>query len=238
MPDLFTAIDRAWTNLASSPRATEVHQRWVTAEPTLSCAAKLVDLVPAAQGRDAADLDSRDSVQRALLRLARTDPEAQLAMLQVLRPGLSDLARRYAPFWHDDSEAMVVELTLERFKSTATSSARPAASIVHGVRNRLWRLRQFQAAEAQLSGGYAPVDSDVESPVAAVSAGDTVLRIVTKALQRGDISQRGARLILLHRLYDVPTGDLAALEGRDVRSVRKYRNRAESALSAVADVVA
>jgi hypothetical protein len=100
-------------------------------------------------------------------------------------------------------------------------------------------MRLLQVAQGEAAGRRVSFDADIEvSEHQLLSASELVLRVVTEALERGHISERGARLILLHRLCDVPTSKLAERDGRDVRSVRKYRNRAESALNEVAEVVA
>jgi hypothetical protein len=238
VPDLFVTIDRAWNELALSPRAVEVRHRWVRTEPVLAQYADIREIVEAARDQLAPDRLHRDELQRALLRVAVRDADARLAMLFVLRPGLSDVARRYSPFWGDeDADAMVVELALERFAAGGSQSRRPAAAIVHGVRNRLWRLRLVQIAEAHSTGVRVPLRADMMEPQEQLPASELVLALVTEALERGYVSARGARLILLQRLFDVPSNDLAELERRDVRAIRKYRNRAESALTAVADVV-
>lgn len=238
MSDIFTGIDRAWADLARSAGAVPTLAAWVAAEPELADLGDLDEVVTAA--RDDDDLDGRDRIQLALLRLASGDRAALLAMLHVVRPGLSQVARRYAPLWGDDeTDAMVIDIALAKIAAYPTgSAARPAAKIVHGVRNHLWRQRLRDIAAQEAMGSPMEADEETAAPERQASSAELLVRLVTEAVRTGYVSARGARLILLTRVCDVSTVQVAADEGRDVIAVRKYRQRAEAALAHVAETVA
>jgi hypothetical protein len=239
MSDLFAIIKDAWQELAESPKASDVRDRWVLEHPHLSVASDLRAMVTSAQGREDADCLRRDQVQRALLAIAAADDDARLAMLVVLQPGLSNVARNNRHVWgRDETSAMVVEQAVRRIVSfPAGSPAKPAANIVLGVRNDLWRMRQREVAISDATEVLEP-DDDAVSDEAERSASDLLLDTVAAGVRSGYVSPRGARLILLHRVCDVPTEHVARAEGADPVAIRKYRNRAEAALLHARDAVA
>jgi hypothetical protein len=196
-------------------------------------------MVTSAQGREDPDYRRREQMQRALLAIAAGDDDARLAMLVVLMPGLSKVARNNRQVWgRDETIAMVVEQAIRRIMSfPAQSRAKPAANIVLGVRNDLWRMRQREIAISKATEVLEP-DEDALPVDAEPSASDLLLHTVSAGMHSGYVSPRGARLILLHRMYDVPTQHVARAEGADPVAIRKYRNRAEAALLHARDAVA
>jgi hypothetical protein len=239
MPDLFAVIDDAWQELARSPRAFDVRERWVLQQPHLSTARDLRAMVTSAQGREDLDYRRRNQMQRALLAIAAADDDARLAMLVVLQPGLRNVARNNRHVWgRDETSAMVVEQAVRRIVSfPAASRAQPAANIVLRVRNDLWRMRQRELAISDATE-VLETDEDAASDEVEPSAGDLLLHTVAAGMSSGYVSARGARLILLHRMCDVPTEHVARAEGADPVAIRKYRNRAEAALLHARDAVA
>jgi hypothetical protein len=236
MCSLLTALSRAWTG-ASAER---VLDRWHDAEPSLRCYQSLSSITDAARGRCCEDLDDRDEVQRALLRLAVEDDDARLAMLHVLAPGLVQVIKTYALRWGlEETEAMVVASALERVLAFGRGDAgvRPASNIVLGVRNDLFKRRLRDDTRDRVLGEQVALDEEMPT-LDRPAAGEELLGLVGEGVRSGAITLRGARLIVLHRIKGLSTAEVAAAEGRDAATVRKYRNRAEAALVDIAAAVA
>lgn len=70
------------------------------------------------------------------------------------------------------------------------------------------------------------------------SPSDEVVRLLDEAVDTGHLTERGRRLILLHRIFSVPTRDVASVEGKPPATIRQYRNRAEAAVAQSALAVA
>ena len=109
----------------------------------------------------------------------------------------------------------------------------PPANIVLDVRNRLHVRRGRQRA---LDGALGPtVNSDAAADEPAEPNGSSsveLLRLIRDSVDYGDVSRRGAKLILLHRILDVPTRRVASVDGRrGAGTIRKARERAEAALA-------
>jgi hypothetical protein len=95
-PDVFADLDEAWCQFNHSPAALAAAARWWRTEPTLLPFPTTEALGRAARGQGVG-ADDGDSLLLALIRLARADSDAKLAVLWVVRPGLTRLARRYGP---------------------------------------------------------------------------------------------------------------------------------------------
>lgn len=235
MSALLNDLSRAWTGIGADGAL----DRWRLAEPTLAHHDALRSITDAARGDGAGDLDERDEVQRALLRLAVEDSDARLAMLHVLAPGLMQVTRTYAHRWGwSETEAMVVAGALERIIAFGDrAGVRPASNIVLGVRHDLFKRRLREDTRDRVLGQRVALDDQVPS-LDRRAAGEELLGLVGEGVRSGAITRRGARLIVLHRIYGLSTAEVAASEGRDAAAVRKYRNRAEAALADVAMAVA
>lgn len=241
MPDLLEKVSHEWGALSRSPAALGILERWSCREPTLADFESLHDVAVAAQGRDVEDLDARDELQFALLRIAADDEDARLAMLHILGPGLVGVTRTYAPRWgRRETEAMVTAAALDRIAGFGSRPhTRPAANIVLGVRHTLFKRRLQEVSRTDVLGRQVLFDDDVlESGDEEVPAADELLYLVGEAVRTGRITERGARLIVLHRICDMSTRAVAEDEGRDPASVRQYRNRAEAVLAEVAEAEA
>jgi len=239
MPTLFANLSRSWMSLADSPCAGAVLDRWRELEPALRSYRTLGEVVAKGRGRGSADLDGRDEVLRAMLRLAPTDAEARLAMLHVLAPGLTQVAKAYVGRWGwPEAESMVAASAVERIVGFGDRrSVRPAVNIVLGVRHDLFERALREDSRQRFLGEQVPL-SDEHAEVDRQGAGEELLGLIGEGVRLGAITPRGARLIALHRIYGVSTRDVATAEGRDAAAVRKYRNRAEAALAEVAMEVA
>jgi len=237
MSALLNDLSRSWTAIS----AEDALDRWRRAEPTLAVYKSLRSLTEAARGEGASglDADARDEIQHALLRLAVDDRDARLAMLHVLAPGLMQIARTYAPRWGwNETESMVVASALERIVAFGErAGVRPAVNIVLGVRHDLFERRLREDTRDLIFGEQVELDEELPE-VERRSAGEELLGLVGEGVRSGAITRRGARLIVLHRIQGLSTAEVAAAEGKDAASVRKYRNRAEAALVDVAEAVA
>jgi hypothetical protein len=230
MPTLFADLSRSWAQLVHSPSADTVLERWRYHEPALGTCKTLAEV-------RAGEL--QEDVLRALLRLASSDDHARLGVLHSLSPGLARVARGYARRWGSaDSEAMVAVSAVERISAFGDRpGVQPVASIVLGVRHDVSKLALREDIRDRVLGDQVPLRDDLPS-VHRVTAGEELLGLVGEGLRSGAITRRGARLIVLHRICGMSTREVAAAEGRDAATVRKYRNRAEAALADVAELVA
>ena len=126
MPDLLRTIAQHWAVTATHRGAPAVLARWQRREPALAEITRLADLAAVAQSRT--DLEKRDEVHRAIIRLAGTDETALLAELALLRPGLALIAWRHRDTWdHDEAQARTVALA-NRPREGRLSDDRPARS--------------------------------------------------------------------------------------------------------------
>lgn len=238
MPALFAEVSRAWASLSDSPHADVVLQRWQRLEPSVIRCGTLDAVIEWGRGRGA-PRQADDDVLRSLLRLAPTDDDARLAVLHVLAPGLTRLARGYTKRWgRNEAEAMVAAAALERIVAFGDRpSVRPSASIVLGVRHEVSQRALREDIRLRILGDRVPLHDGLPSSED-ITAGEELLGLVDEGLRSGAITRRGARLIVLHRICGMSTQEVAAVEGKDARTVRKYRNRAEAALVDVAEAVA
>lgn len=236
---LFNELDLDWSRFARSGSARCSLQRWRRLEPVFAAFESVETLLAGLRSRT--DLDHRDVVWFALLRIARTDTDARRVALFALWPGLNVVAQRYGRRWdYDDTAAEVIAAALERIASYPihrTSS--PAANIVLDVRNRLHTLRRREEALSEAVGAPVGIEAALRLPASQPtgSARDLV-EVVRDGVDAGCVTRRGARLILLHRVLGTPTREVASLEGRRAAAVRKARERAEAALVASAGAVA
>jgi DNA-directed RNA polymerase specialized sigma24 family protein len=241
LTDLLAQIEEAWERQAASSAATAILARWTAEEPVFGRFATMHDVADAARGRRGQGVDQWDAVQLGLLRLSGHDEDARLTLLFVVRPGLIRIFRTYVRQWGlEDTASAVVLLALEKIANhPKDSSVRSGAWIVLGVRNELMRRRLKEITADAVLGMRAPMP---DTPAVDVgfepSPSDEVIRLVTEAVKTGRVTERGGRLILLHRVFGVSTREVAAAEGKPTSTVRQYRNRAEASVAEMALAVA
>jgi DNA-directed RNA polymerase specialized sigma24 family protein len=229
---LFNDIAEDWDVFVRSSGAQACLVRWSLEEPVLTPFERVEDLVSALRARG--DFDRRDALWFAVLRLARHELDARRVALYALWPGLNAVAQRYGRRWdYDDTAAEVIATALERIAAYPMHRrSSPPANIVLDVRNRLHVRRERERA---LDVALGPtVNSDVAADEPAEPNGSSsveLLRLVRDSVDHGDVSRRGAKLILLHRILDVPTRQVASVDGRRDGTIRKARERAEAALA-------
>src|SRR3546814_3017347 len=88
---LFNELDLDWSRFARSGSARCSLQRWRRLEPVLAAFESVETLLAGLRSRK--DLDHRDVVWFALLRIARTDTDARRVALFALWPGLNVVAQ-------------------------------------------------------------------------------------------------------------------------------------------------
>jgi DNA-directed RNA polymerase specialized sigma24 family protein len=231
MPDVLTDLEHGWGVFAQSAHGRRVLARWQQAEPILAGYGTFDELTVAAQDQAGRDLDHRDELHLALLRLSARDEDARLAMLHLLRPALVSSARLYSDVWHFDEAASITAFAaLDRIVRYPHGLPRPAASIVRWVRRALGK----EAARLRRQPPLVPWDDCLDQ--LAVEAGqpscDELVQIVARALDAGVIDEDKARLVLLNRVVGVSTADMAELAGSPKATIRQRRNRAEAAIAA------
>ena len=96
---LFNELDLDWCRFARSGSARCSLQRWRRLEPVFAAFESVETLLAGLRSRT--DLDHRDVVWFALLRIARTDTDARRVALFALWPGLNVVAQRYAELVYD-----------------------------------------------------------------------------------------------------------------------------------------
>jgi DNA-directed RNA polymerase specialized sigma24 family protein len=231
MPDVLTHLERSWGAFAHSARGRRALARWQRAEPVLAGFDTFDELCLAARNQGGDDLDHRDELHHALLRLAGVDEEARLAMLHLVWPALVSAARLYSDTWsYEEAASITVTAALDRILRYPDGLPRPAASIVRWVRRALGK----EAAKLHRPPELVPWDDslddiaeDVEQP-----PGEELIGLVVDAVQAGAIDPDKARLVLLNRVASVSTATMAELAGLTEPSMRQRRNRAEAAIAA------
>jgi len=231
MPDVLTDLEHRWGVFAHSTHGRRVLARWQRAEPILADCATLDELTLAARDQDGRDLDHRDELHLALLRLADQDQDARLTMLHLLRPALVASARLYSDTWpYDEAASIAVFAALDRIIRYPHGLPRPAASIVRWVRRALGkeavRLRRLPAL-VPWNEGLDEIAVDTEQP-----CWDELIDLVAQALDAGAIDHDKARLVLLNRVVGVSTAAMAEQTGAPKATIRQRRNRAEAAIAA------
>lgn len=231
MPDVLTDLERRWGAFAHSTHGRRVLARWQRAEPILANCANLDELTVAARDQEGRDLDHRDELHLALLRLAGHDQDARLTMLHLLRPALVASARLYSDTWpYDEAASIAVFAALDRIIRYPHGLPRPAASIVRWVRRALGkeaaRLRR-QPALVPWNECLEEIATDEEQP-----CWDELIEVVVQAINAGAIDHDKARLVLLNRVVGVSTAIIAEEAGTPKATIRQRRNRAEAAIAA------
>lgn len=233
MPDLLHTLDRHWDTFAASARGRRTLHHWQTTEPALTGIASLEALSDAARDIGGDNLDARDELHLALLRLAATDEDARLAVLHLLHPALVVTARRYSDTWPmEEAVSLVVAATLDQIIGYPDGLDRPAARILRSMRRAVWNTAERHRARRQILGNDSTLDDALHVPTdSGRSASDEVLDLVDQSLRAGVLDPSRARLVILHRVLSIPTIDIATREGYPPSTIRQRRSRAEAAIA-------
>ena len=233
---VFTQLEADWADLAP----TRLPADWRD-DPDLVPHRTLADLVGVTERRS--DPVASDRVLAALVRRAIDSPPDELAartVLQMLLPGAKALARRL-PWLGDRGEcaAAVTACLYERIRTYPYQRrpARIAANLLGDTRQRLLHAptrgsapaRGSRPLEVSLEGlaehGVLPEPSPAES-----SPAEELLALLLWAVSRGHLTRAQARLIGQTRVAGASCEELGAATGLGAHSMRRRRQRAESAL--------
>lgn len=232
MPDILSALDTEWRALAASRDGAATLTRWQEVEPELAAYADLDQLAAAARNINGAgaDLDHRDRLQRALYRLAQTDPDAQLAVLWLVFPALRRAAGAYVGIWtFDEAAAIAVGAALDRIIRFPHETLRPAPCTIRWVRRALGREAMFARRHR---AEVTRADNDIElADDPQTHPSDELLDLIHGALRAGYLRPAGARLIIEHRIRGTRTAATSEETGYPAATIRQRRNRAEAQLA-------
>jgi DNA-directed RNA polymerase specialized sigma24 family protein len=218
-------LDREWQARASSELPARL-RAWAREEPALAAFASPSALIRFLHSRGRAD---KDTVLRALLARARTDPLAARVVLQALRPGLKGLAKRI--FLHADDVGELWQLLLasawERIR-TYPLERRPHRIAANLLLDTM-RATLTELARERSRRGEIPARPVVPTAAARVVAPD-VETVLARAVAAGAISADEAELILRTRIDEEPLASAAREFGVSYNVVRVRLQRAERRL--------
>jgi hypothetical protein len=235
--NVLAALNTEWPIFATSGAAASALRRWAGSEPELARFDDLDGLVEELRSRT--DVDHRDGLWLACIRLARDDIAARRVLLQALLPGLFTVALRYEARWgRQETASMVAAAAVSRIAAYPQHrTSRPAANLIHDTRHELYLARLRDVVREQVrSAEELPLNLPDSGPQA--HPAQEIVELVTAAAMLGRISTRDARTILLSRVLGVRTAAIAEAEGVQKQTIRQQRRRAESALAAATEVVA
>jgi len=167
----------------------------------------------------------KDQLLAALVRIARTDPEAFGVLAACLLPGLRHRVARHArSLEREEALAIMVAGLYER---VAASAVDEDARFVAG---RLLSLptERLRRAESVQRGWTAQTRHDPETASRAGAVELSAATLVVTAVDAGVIDEQDARLILATRFAGRPLREAAQRLGLRYESVKKRRQRAEA----------
>jgi hypothetical protein len=233
---LFTRLAAEWPELGASPPAVTALGTWAREDPPFHEFADLCDLVRFVQrSRNRAN---SDELLACLAARAQSDPYAARALFQVVFYGLIRIAADFRTATHSDEEiaSVVIAAAYERIR-TYPIDRRPRSIAA----NVLLDTRQAVSRSVCRPRVLEVPTADIEKLVVEASetpASDELLGIIDEAVRTRRLRVADARLILLSRLADMPTIELAETHSCTPHSVRRRRLRAEAVLKAAAACVA
>ncbi len=237
-PNTFRALDREWAMVGSSARARAALRRWAEAEPALDPYSSPAQVVTACQRRG--DLEGSRVLLGAVLRLAHDDLAAR-TMLQAVLPSLAARAWRAARRTRcrgnelgdcvEELNAEVLAAAVERIGELAgTSPAWPAQAVVEHAWRRARDARERRLRHQGRSVSLAAAAHQVAGRER--SAAEALTAAVLGAVQAGHVQRRDGAVIVMTRVLGYAPEEVAAYLGRDVRTLRMRRLRAERAMVA------
>jgi hypothetical protein len=236
-PHVLAALDTEWPIFAASTAAKAAVRRWAEQEPEIGRFGDLNTLCD--ELRHAPNLEQRDELWLACIRLARNDIAARRLLMQALLPGLLAIALRYETRWgRQETASMVAAAAISRIAGyPAHRTRRPAANLIHDTRHELYLARLRDVVQEQV---HVADELPTNLPQSGTQPhpAEEVVELITAAVARGRISTRDARTILLSRVLGVRTAAIAEAEGVPKQTLRQQRRRAENALAAATEVIA
>ncbi|MDQ3573475.1 MAG: hypothetical protein M3404_00885 [Actinomycetota bacterium] len=235
-PNPFRSLDQEWAVLGRSARARAAIKRWSECEPTLGDYDSPAQVVAACQVRG--DPQRSSALLGAILRLAHDDLAAR-TVLQAVLPSLAARAWRGAKWARcqgasledsvEELNAEVLVAALERIRELAgTTPAWPAQAIVEHAWRRIRSEREGRFREA----ATVPLTAVADRPAGPDrSAAEELAAVVARAVRSGHVQLRDAEVIVMTRVLGYAPEEVATKQGRDVRTLRMRRLRAERALA-------
>lgn len=237
-PNPFRALDREWAVLGMSARARAALRRWAESEPVLAAYSSPAGVVTACQHRG--DPERSSALLGAVLRLAHDDLAAR-TVLQAVLPSLAARAWRGASQARgpgadlgecvEELNAEVLAAACERIRDLAGATpAWPAQAVVEHA----WRrVRRARADRRRHEGRSVPLAAAADRFAAPErSAAEELAVAVVGAVRAGRVRRGDGAVIVMTRVLGYAPEEVAAHQGRDVRTVRMRRLRAERALVA------
>jgi hypothetical protein len=236
-PNALTALDHDWPIFAASSTARTAMRRWGEQDPEL---ARFRDVDAVCNGlRHASDLDMRDRLWLACLRIARHDIAARRLLLHALLPGLFTIAFHYEARWgRDETASMVVAAAVSRIAAYPEHrTSRPAANLIHDTRHELYLARLRDVVKDQIRV-TEELPANLPQPGAEPHPAEEIAELLVAAVAGQRISAHDARTIFLSRVLGVKTTAIARAAGIPTQTLRQQRRRAETALATDMEVVA
>lgn len=232
MTGLQRALDDDWLTFQRSPGNIAALARWSVEDPRYADFQDLESLRSYFERRDG--VEAREALMADLLRRGPDDPVARRVLLAALAPGLRRLVRRAAAFWDaEEAESIVIAAAIDRFANRdITMPTRVSAGVLGSVWTTVWNRRLRERWEEDYWGGRADADAidrlEVRPDEAAMNE---LVHLVDEAVRRGVVSERGARLMVLHWVHGYTNAELAELHGLQPCTIRKHRRDAELRLA-------
>jgi hypothetical protein len=224
MPTVFELLEREWVELANDSRLGGELQAACEAADGSATLGQLEQYVRDAQPQDA------DRVLVSLVaRAVDRDALAARVLLQLLLPGARRLARRWWALGdQDERAAAAVAAVYERIRQYPLDRrpARVAANVLMDAGLDLRRATRGLGPTCQLPAEHSVVPVE--------HAALELAHLLVDAVADGVISAADAELIAASRIAGTRLADLAARQGRHLRTLQYRRRRAEHALVAAA----
>jgi hypothetical protein len=225
--DLVERLEREWQTLATGALAREL-RCWARREPALAGIANPAELRRKLHGLRGKH-EQENQILAALLRLGQSDPLAARVVLQVLLPGLKNLASRI--LFEAEERATVWSLLLGhaweqiRCYPLARRPRRIAANLLlDTLKATTAELKAERRTREQLQLDLAAADA------AAVTVESDVERLLADAVAAGVVSEQEAELILETRIDGVELRAVAVRERVAYHTLNVRRLRAERRL--------
>jgi len=219
MAQILQALDREWSELATSPRARRALIRWSNSHQALAGNADLTEVLLARRNPDRSG-----AILKALALLAPTDDLAARTLLQAVVPGLVSLSTRVG---NDDEAALneMVALAWERIRTyPCQRNGSVAGNILLDVRKRYRHHRSIEApVSVTLDGDQIDDQPSTEDQV----LGRLLLEELAAAQRTGMMSGSVLATILRTRLFGEHLADLAAEQDITPQLLCHRRWRAE-----------
>ncbi len=187
--------------------------------------------------------DHRDDLLRPLVRRASHDELAARVALQAMLPSVQAMA---ATFRHRDTPkevAVSVVAAMSETIATYPLDRRPtriAANLTFDTKSRLLREGLSSERREQVFGVMESLEElGWKSAAASKPTSDPateVVNIVSGAVRSGRLDRGEGKLLIEHRVLDVPLDQMPELAGLRPDTQRRYRLRAEKKLQAAAQV--